>query len=239
MSNIGPQHFSHKCATCDDLITGVGEKEFEAKWEAHKAEHVRDAERLGGEISVPTAEELNAAATKAKATTAGLQAMYKNDADHTRDIEKHFDGVSRIERRLPQLIDFAFKLANAIGAWAKEKDYRVKSLKLGNIYWTPAGDIAAEFEYDKYNIVTEPAPEYLKRGFVRLPQLQAHHPAAFELCMTLGEHLCNIIDMRRATPKDIGFTNLHHFTNPNTNTENWSFRITNHRAIMKAQRAHL
>jgi hypothetical protein len=223
----------HTCPQCQALITAPTEREFEALWERHKAEHRAEAEAAQASLA-PTEEEMAAATTKAKADAALIERAFKNDQDHLRDLEDHFEALSRIEHKLPQLIDFAFKIANAVGAWAREKGYRTKALKLGTIYWTPTGEIAVEFTYDKFDLSAPEEPEYLKRGYARLPQLNAKYPAVFELTMTLGEHLVNICMQRKLTKKDISFTGLHHFTNPNTGAQMWSFKIINHRAVLKA-----
>jgi hypothetical protein len=227
------------CPTCGEAIsvpTGPeAERAFEIRWEQHKATH-KPEETQGSPIEGPDGAQLQSANERAKEASRALEQTFKNEGDHLRDLEKHFDGVSRIERRLPQLIDFSFKLANAVGNWAKEKDYRTKALKLGTIYWTPAGDIAAEFTFDKFDLSAPDNPEYLKRGYARLPKLNELYPAVFELCMTLGEHLVNICDQRKVDKKDISFTNLHVFSNPNTGTDFWAFKILNRKQILKAHR---
>ncbi len=239
-ANVGR---AERCPRCEMLImvqTGLNaEKEFEAQWEAHRGFHKKKDEEAelaaAGELE-PTAEQLAAANVKAKADAAQLERMFKNNDDHLRDLEGHFDSVSRIEHKLPQLIDFGFKWAEAVRQWCKEKDWRPKSLATGNIFWAPAGDVAVEFSYDKYDISSPEQPEYLKKGYARLPKLHDQHPALFEVVMTLGEHLVNICEQKRLTKKDLTFRNLHHFVNPNNSMDMWAFRIVNHKAVLKASR---
>jgi len=224
----------HTCPECNQLIEADTERSFEEAWEAHRATHKPEDQV---DLS-PTPEQLIEAHEKAKREAIAVERLLKSEEEHVRDLERHFEGLSRIEHKLPQLIDFGFKLANAVGNFCQEKDYRTKALKLGTIYWTPSGDIAAEFTYDKFDISAPEDPEYLKRGYARLPKLNAQYPAVFELVMTLGEHLTNICENRRLTKKDISFTNLHHFVSPTTKTDFWAFRILNRRAVLRASNVH-
>lgn len=223
------------CPQCQEQIISVDEREFERLWENHKAAH--RAEDIAADQ--PTEAALVVATEKAKADAAQLERLWRGEKDHQNDLERHFEGVSRIEKRLPKLIDFCFKMADQVDAWCQRMDYRPKALKVGTIYWTPSGEIAAEFDYDKFDLSAPVPPAHLKRGYVRLPMLQKNNPAVFELCMTMGHHLINIIDMGRAKPKDLTFTNLHYFRNPNTLADCWSFKIVNRRQVLKQAKAHI
>lgn len=236
-----PDHVTHACPKCGEPITGTTAVDFEIIWENHKAAHKAEEERENLQdpeahegLLVPTDTQLNEATAKAQKDSALMERLFQNEQDALTDLEKHFDGVSRIEHKLPQFIDFAFKMANQVGQWAKEKDFRTKAIKLGMIYWTPAGDIAAEFLYDKYDLSAPDEVPYLKRGYARLPQLNSQYPAVFELVITLGEHLTNLCVNRKVQPRDISFTGLHVFQNPNTREYMWSFKILNRRHILKA-----
>lgn len=227
---------THVCPLCEETIEGDSDALFEQRWEAHKATHKEAVEETVDEaLPVPTDAELGAAKDAAVKEANFLASIPQSNDEALWDLEKHFAHVSAIEHKIPQLIDFGFKMANAMGNWAKEKDYRTRAIKGGLIYWTPAGDIASEFLYDKYNLSVEEEPEYLKRGYARLPKLHAQYPAVFELIMTLGEHLTNIMQNRRMSSKDISFTNLHNFVS-NTGIDMWAFKILNRKRVIRTSK---
>jgi hypothetical protein len=231
---------AHTCPVCNVNLTAHNEAEFDQLWEAHRAEHRSELDEVAKNIKAeeegvapgPDAE-LSSAAAKAKALSRQVEDSLKGEDDHLNDIERHYGALTRIEHKLPQLIDFAFKLANAVGNLCREKEYRPRALKAGNIFWTPSGEISAELTYDPYAITTEAAPEYLKRGYARLPKLHDDYPAVFEVTMTLGEHLVNILNNRRIDARDISFTGLHYFHSPVTNSHHWAFKIVNRKFSLK------
>lgn len=220
--------FSTTCDKCQHQVDAPNASELERLWEEHKREH-RSEE----------AQVFDIEGAKLQAKQAEVTLAYKNEQDHTDDLAKHYQAVSQLEKRLPQLIDFGFKLANMVGNICNEKGWRPKALKEGQIYWVARGEVSVEFTYDKYDL-SVPAPvEYLKRGYVRLPQLQADYPAVFEFLMTLGHHLTNMLQVQRLQPRDISFANLHHFVNPNNRIDNFAFKIVNRRQVLKHSRAQL
>lgn len=215
------------CDQCGVVVESYGERELERLWEEHKATHK----------PAPEVTEVDEAATAAVAEE--LQTRYKNEKDHTDDLASHYEALSHIERRLPQLIDFGFKLANAVGQLCKEKDWRPKALKHGNIYWVPGGEISLEMRYDPHDISAAVEVEYLKKGYARLPRLQAEYPAVFDFVMTMGHHLTNMVKTKKLKAKDLSFTNLHHFENPNDHTQHFAFKMINRRAMLKSAQAKL
>lgn len=221
--------FGTLCDKCQVKLEAHSDPELEAAWEGHKAWHrTKDAQALEDAGLTP------AVAPMPEAANEGLQAIYKNEKDHENDIARYYEAVSKIEHKLPRLIDFGFKLANVMGNICKQRGWRTKSLKHGNILWVPGGEIALEMRYDPYDISAPSEIEYLKKGYARLPKLQADYPAIFEAVMTLGHHLTSMMHSQRLNQKDLTFTNLHHFVNPNNNIDHLAFKIVNRRHVLKA-----
>lgn len=221
--------FSTTCPECLLKVSAWTDKALEAVWEAHKATHKLETAAVG----------LTDAERAIQAAAAMTDPIFKNEKDHEQDLARHYENVSQIERRLPQLIDFGFKLANMVGNLCQEKDWRPKALKHGNIFWVPGGEVAFELNYDPYDISAPQEIEYLKKGYVRLPKLQADYPSVFEFLMTLGHHLTNMIEVQKVQPKDLSFTQLHHFVNPNNGIDHFAFKIVNRRHVLKASKAKL
>ena len=150
---------------------------------------------------------------------------FKNEKDHADDLTKFFSGVSRIEKRIPSLIDFAFKISHAIQHWANEKDINTVSLKLGNLYWTPNGDICFTIEYDPYDLTPHTGQEYLKTGYARLPKLAKLFPCVVDLVIMLGMQLSNMIDNKQLAPGGATFADLQFFTDHVDRLPAWNFRL--------------
>lgn len=207
----------HRCVICEKMIQAADEDTFERLWEEHRITHPITGAEPKQDLPAPPVpadaelEEGGKIIPLDDQGGRGTDARYLNDKDHEQDLARHYEGVSRIEQKLPQMIDFAFKMGQMVGTWAKEKCIPTKLITTGDLFWTPDGEIAIEFGYDADDVVEKVAPVFLKSGYARLPTLQKHYPAVFDVCLTIGHHLCNMIDQKKVRPKEIEFKGLHHF----------------------------
>lgn len=172
---------------------------------------------------------------RAKAAHDDIMSRYRTEAQDKDDLTKFFTGVSRLEKRIPALIDFGFKVSHALASWAEEKRVNTKQVKLGEIFWTPTGDVAFDIIHDPYDITPKEQPEFLKRGWGRLPDLSEKFPAVIELVMTLGTHLSMMIDNKTVSGKDLRFIQLHHFDNVVSKRPAWAFRIIDGGRLLKSR----
>lgn len=200
--------------------------------------HQNEPENNLVSFPVPTEAEAAAArlqAAKEKEAYDSIMRNSKSADEHKEDLTKFFHNISHMEKRIPALIDFGFKISHAVAQWAEEQRVNSNQVYLGEIFWTPQGDIAFDIKYDPMDLTPKEKPEYLKQGWRRMPQLAEHFPAVFELIMTVGTHLSMAIQNRQAVGKDLGFANLHHFTNVLTKRPAWGFRIFNGRRLLKSK----
>jgi hypothetical protein len=150
---------------------------------------------------------------------------FKGEQEHVDDLERYFSGLARIEKKMPQLVDFAFKLSHALKAWCDEKQIATRAVKLGTIFWTPTGDIAFDIEYDPYDLTPNAEQEYLKTGYARLPLLAEQYPCLVDLVDTLSYSLIAMIDNKTLSPAGATFKDLRPFFNVLTRKQAWSFRL--------------
>lgn len=149
----------------------------------------------------------------------------KADED-MKKLQGFFDGFSALEKRIPSLIKFAFKLTHSMTAFANEKSITTRQIMLGDIFWAPGGALAFDVTWDPYAIVPQDKNEFLKTGWNQLPKISERFPAILELVMTLGFRLSVMIDNKELDGKRCIFKDLHYFKNSITGRDCWSFNIT-------------
>lgn len=220
------------CNRCQADISAETPKEFYAAWRDHrfsvhgvvpKGMQVLTTDQPMAPVAPPPP------AADLKVTEEELEryrvTQPKNEDDHVNDLARFFDGMSRIEKRVPALIDFGFKVSHQLANYCEEKHIASKQIKLGDIFWTPKGDVGFDIIYDPFDISPREQPEYLKTGWLRLPKLAEHFPCIVELVMTLGAHLSMMIDNGQCKGKDLTFINLHTFRNNVAGRDAWGFKI--------------
>lgn len=175
--------------------------------------------------AAPVAVPAEVTAAGFEATASGILVPMKNEQDHAHDLGRFFDGIGRMEKRIPALIDFAFKVSHALAQWAGEHNVSTKQIKLGTIFWSPQGELAFDIEYDPFDITPREDPEYLKKGWARMPLLAEKFPAVLELVMTVGTHLSVMIDQKQMKGAGLSFTQLHYFKNQVSGNHAWGFVI--------------
>ncbi len=230
------------CNRCQEDIKAETPKEFYALWRGHRYNvHgivPKGMEEKEGPEPVPAPpagqeagmglavnlEDLKALRAAGKIDEA-LVTSFKNEKDHVFDLEKFFHGMSMLEKRIPALVDFGFKVSHAVANYCTEKNINTKQINLGDIFWTPKGDVGFDIIYDPFDISPKNPPEYLKTGWNRLPQLAVAFPCVIELVMTLGAHLSMMIDNKQCKGKDLTFINLHAFRNNLAGRDAWGFKI--------------
>jgi hypothetical protein len=164
---------------------------------------------------------------------------FSGESDVERQLAKFYDGMSRIEKRMPALITLAFKLSHQVQAWADEQHVATRALKLGVVFWAPTGDIAFDLEYDPYDITPLKEHTFLKTGYSELPKLKDAFPCLIDLVDTLSYTLSNMIDNGQLGVGTAEFTQLRTFKNQVTGNQSWGFRLYDKKRRVKQQRIGL
>jgi hypothetical protein len=161
----------------------------------------------------------------------------ESEVEHA--LAKFYDGMSRIEKRMPALIDLAFKLSHQVQAWADEKGISTRALKLGTVFWAPDGDIAFDLEYDPHDITPQGEKAFLKTGYRELPKLKDRFPCLIDFVDTMSYSLSNMIDNGQLSIGGTEFSQLRTFKNQMTGNQSWGFRLYDKKRKVKQQRIGL
>lgn len=165
---------------------------------------------------------------------------FSGESEHEHALAKFYDGMSKIEKRMPALIDLAFKISHQVESWANEKQLSTRALKLGTVFCAPNGDYAFDLEYDPHDLTPHPEHAFLKSGYNQLPKLKERFPCLIDLVDTLGYTLSNMIDTGQLTVGGASFSQLRTFQNQVTRNQSWSFRLyDSKRRRVKQQRIGL
>lgn len=164
---------------------------------------------------------------------------FSGESEVEHQLAKFYDGMSKIEKRMPALIDLAFKLGHQVQSWADEKQIPTRELKLGVVFWAPTGDIAFDLEYDPLEITPVTDKAFLKTGYRELPKLKDRFPCLIDLVDTLSYTLSNMIDNGQLGVGTAEFTQLRTFKNQVTGNQSWGFRLYDKKRRVKQQRIGL